>query len=233
MRYISKNNQTPAIITNYVTLREGAGQVVTYDDFNDKEALNNLLREEQSLICCYCQQRIDHYQQDNEAGSHNEHFIPMHGAAADIELQMDYNNLYASCNYTKGYPPEQTYCGEHKKHLPIADFIKRTDCRTFFKYNLSGEILPSGNFESIQQFVEQRDVLPQNQSTALRAIEVLNLNEAVLKKTRKLAATVMLKLASGLSQQQAQARIQNENHKETLTPFVEMLIYFLRKKEDQ
>lgn len=75
MRHISKG-VIPLIITDYCRMRHIANQQITYEDFDQKEELNNILRADQKNICCYCQQRIDHYQNKNVGGSHNEHLVP-------------------------------------------------------------------------------------------------------------------------------------------------------------
>jgi len=226
MRYIHKGNE-PAIIAKYRTLRQNAGQVISYADFPNAQQLNDILREEQNSICCYCMQAINHFQDGNEAGSHNEHLVPQHGIYGNVALQMEYTNIYACCNYTKDFPDEDSYCGWHKHDGWITNFIQQRNCRSFFKYNSIGEILPNGVFETEEEYRLNKLILPQGQSDALKAIEVLNLNQAVLKKRRfDLIQTIFLVIRN-LSLQQAQAKIQRMLNLNPLPPFVEVNIYYL------
>ena len=226
MRYISKGNE-PQIISNYRMLRQNAGQIVSYPDFPQAEDLNDILRTEQRNICCYCLQSINHFQTPNEAGSHNEHLIPQKGANGNTLLQMDYNNIYACCNYTKDFPNEDSYCGEHKADKLITNFIQQHECRTFFKYNSAGEILPNGYYETEDEFIKHENTLPQNQKNALKTIKVLNLNQSVLKKRRVDLINQIFPLIRNISTQQAQAKIQRMINLNPLPPFVEINIYYL------
>jgi uncharacterized protein (TIGR02646 family) len=228
MRYITKGNE-PGIISSYRTLRQSAGQLVSYPDFNQKEDLNDILRKEQGKICCYCLQSIDHFQKPNEAGSHNEHLIPQQGANGNALLQMDYNNIYACCNYTKDLPNPDSYCGEHKGDELITNFIQQVNCRTFFKYNSIGEILPNGIYETEAEYITNENILPQNQKETLKTIKVLNLNQSVLKKRRADLINQILPLISNISTQQAQSKIQRMINLDTLPPFVEVNIYYLNQ----
>lgn len=228
MRYINKGNE-PNIILNYRNLCQAAGQIVSYEDFPHLEQLNNLLRTKQKCICCYCMQRIDHYQQENEAGSHNEHLIPQRGVNGNPTLQMDYNNIFACCNYTKDYANEDSFCGWHKKHRLITNFIQQPDCRTFFKYNSAGEILPNGNYETEAEYTQHANELPLNQKNALDTIKVLNLNQAVLKKRRSDLIKEIFPILKSFSSQKAQAQIQRIINLNPLPPFVEVNIYYLSK----
>ncbi len=228
MRYISKGNE-PIIITNYRALRQNAGQIVSYSDFPNLEELNGILRAEQRSICCYCMQYIDHYQRENIAGSHNEHLIPQNGPNGNADLQMEFSNIYACCNYTKNYPKNESHCGWHKEDDLISNFIQINNCRTFFKYNSLGEILPNGNFETEAEFIQNENLLPQNQRQALDTIRVLNLNQRVLKKRRGDLIKEIVPILNRLSRQQAQAKIQVIINKNPLPPFVEVNIYYLNK----
>lgn len=104
MRYIhkSRNSQARTLLNKACRNLRNSGVKVIYDNFSDKKKLNNFLRAEQKNICCYCQRRIDHFQGDNEFGSHNEHFEPEGGPNARIDLQLSYENIYACCNKSKG-----------------------------------------------------------------------------------------------------------------------------------
>jgi uncharacterized protein (TIGR02646 family) len=136
MRYIPKGNE-PNILSLYKLKQTEADLIATYDGFREKSALNEILRAEQKGICCYCMRVIDQYQGYKESSSHNEHLLPQE---THKKIQLDYNNIYASCNDTN-------HCGHHKGNNEITNFIQQPNCREFFKYNTIGEILPVGAFE--------------------------------------------------------------------------------------
>jgi hypothetical protein len=58
--------------------------------FTGKKELNDLLRTEQKYICCYCQQRVGKFKQNNNGNSHNEHLVPQRGVNGNATLQMVY-----------------------------------------------------------------------------------------------------------------------------------------------
>ena len=72
MRYIPKQ-QEPAVMKEWKEEQVNHALPLCYDIFPEKKELNEILRSEQHSICCYCQRRIDHFQNPLEKGSHNEH----------------------------------------------------------------------------------------------------------------------------------------------------------------
>jgi uncharacterized protein (TIGR02646 family) len=231
VRYISKNINSKAIplLNNWNRLREQAGQKLSYDDFNDKPLLNDLLREEQGGICCYCQQRISHYQAPNVEGSHNEHFVPQKG---NSNVQTEYRNIYACCNYSKGMKKSQQHCGEAKQDNIIYDFIKWIGCSTHFKYNTLGEIIPQGSYNTMAEFEDNKALLTCRQKEVLRAIKVLNLNQESLKLERKKDQTALLAILTKLTQEQIQAKIREFNKEKPYKRFVDMLLYYMKQKNN-
>ena len=229
MRYIAKSAAELQCMSTYKANQLAAGLAVFYDDFPDKSTLNEVLRIDQKNICCYCMQVIDHHEGDNEAGSHNEHLQPQNGPYAKPALQMDYTNLYACCNYTKGYPPDETYCGEHKKSDLITNFIAQANCRTFFRYNINGEILPNGNYFTEQEYHTNQLALPKHQQDALATIKTLNLNHPTLKKKRADLISSYIPLISHLTPQQAKGKIQKLVNAKPLPLFVEVSVYYLNQ----
>lgn len=97
--------------------------------------LKDSLLVEQRYLCCYCECRID------SNNSHVEHFKPK---ASDQfpELQLDYNNLHASCgcNVSSG---EDTHCGHRKKDLYTTLLVSPLEeaCHCHFKYRMDGSII--------------------------------------------------------------------------------------------
>ena len=208
-----------------------AGISELYEHFYEKEQLNSILREEQKQICCYCQRRIDHFQGENECGSHNEHFEPENGDNARPDLQLDYYNLFACCNLSKGFEKHRQHCGEHKGCNVInRNFLALRNCSDYFKYNANGEILPQCSMNSYKDICKHRESLNEMQRDALQMIEVLNLNVKSLTDFRKNVQTDIFKYALNKSPKQLESKVQllNTERKEYVQ-LVDMVLYFLKK----
>lgn len=98
-----------------------------------KGILGEWLREEQGFLCCYCEEEIA------KGISHIEHFKPK---SHFPELQLDYFNLFASCNGCGKH--EDMTCGMKKKDIYFPSLISPSDptCDTRFCYTADGQILP-------------------------------------------------------------------------------------------
>ena len=233
MRYIPKPNgsKTETLLRKARIWMRTMGISELYDNFNDKKPLNDFLREEQKNICCYCQRRIDHFQGDNERGSHNEHFEPENGPHAQPLLQLDYENIYACCNASKGFEKRLQHCGEHKGSDVIhRNFLRMTNCSDYFKYNTNGEILPCCPMNSYSEILANRDKLTPIQKDALQAIEVLNLNVDSLKDYRKNVQAEIFRFALHRTRQQLEHKVMllNTAQKEYI-PLVDMVLFFLKR----
>lgn len=229
MRYIEKE-ETPQFMIDWLALRESADQSVLYDEFNDKRLLNDTLRLEQKHICCYCQQILTHYQGGNYGGSHNEHLVPQNGVNANVDLQMDYTNIYACCNYSNGLQRKNQYCGQAKGGSLIPNIINDEVCSELFRYNTLGEIIPNGDFDKYEDYLQNEDSLNQNNEDALKAINVLNLNCTYLVTERKAVQTKLFIILSRvpndiINTKIAEFEILNRHYR-----FIDMLLYYMRKK---
>ena len=233
MRYIPKPNYSSALtlLEDSRKQMQEAGISELYEHFHEKEQLNSILREEQKHICCYCQRRIDHFQGENERGSHNEHFEPENGDNARTDLQLDYKNLYACCNLSKGFEKDLQHCGEHKGCNVInRNFLTLRNCSDYFKYNTNGEILPQCSMNSFKDICEHRESLNEMQRDALQMIEVLNLNVKSLKDFRKDVQTEIFKYSLNKSQKQLEFKVQLLNtERREYVQMVDMVLYFLKK----
>lgn len=211
-----------------------AGISETYEHFNSKKELNDILRNEQMHICCYCQQRITHHNAPpNEGGSHNEHFYPEKGPNGCVELQLSYENLYACCNVSKDFEERLKYCGwsKHETLLPI-NFLSLRECSDLFKYNLDGEILPVGPFRSYGDFIANRELLPTQQQEVLNFIDVLKLNIESLTLARRQIMEDIMSFMKNKTIGQLQHKIQLLNNpvNKEFVPMVDMVIYFLKQR---
>ena len=148
MRYISKVSE-PDFLKEFKDIQRRAGLPATYDSFGgkgNKAALNDILRENQHNICCYCQRRIDHYLGEKNTGAHNEHLYPQDKDPGDGSVDLDFENIFACCIASKGLKKKSQHCGEAKGNQLILGSIRNPDCEIRFKYNLIGEVLPAGEY---------------------------------------------------------------------------------------
>jgi uncharacterized protein (TIGR02646 family) len=234
VRYIHNNINSPAValLNDWNKLRKQVGQKLSYNDFNNKPLLNDILREEQGGICCYCQQKINHYQGTNIESSHNEHLFPEKGKNnTKKERQTEYVNLYACCNYSKGMKKSQQHCGEAKHDEVIYEFVKWVDCNTHFKYNSKGEITPQGSYNTLDEFEANESNLTFKQKEALNAIKILNLNQSSLVQKRKKEQTVLFEILTKLTKSQVKEKIQEFNNERPYKQFVDMLLYYMKQKK--
>jgi uncharacterized protein (TIGR02646 family) len=230
MRYIEKSITPPPIMTEWINLRKEANQSFDYDDFDKKKELNEILRIEQRHICCYCQQIITHYQGDNWAGSHNEHLIPQRGKFGNSDLQMDYFNIFASCNYSKNNRPGHTYCGEAKGDRLIYPIINDPMCSEYVKYNTLGEILPNGKYSSIAEYVENSANLSTIEADILNAIQVLNLNCNYLRNERKSLLNTLFEVIIKIDKERLVQKINDFESGSKCYRFIDMLLYYMKMK---
>lgn len=233
MRYIPKPQGSLARCMLDLAKAEmrDAGISELYEHFHDKRVLNDILRKEQKGICCYCQQKIDHYQEPNLCGSHNEHLHPENGPYAREDLQLDYENIYACCNYSKGFERRLQHCGEHKTYQVInRNFLNGHDCSHYFKYNSNGEILPQCPMESYKEICENVDRLTDTQKDALQIIAVLNLNVQSLVNRRKGIIDEVFKFVQTVTPEQISHKILTiSSEQEQYLEFVDMILFYLKK----
>lgn len=158
MRYIQKGTE-PLSFTQWKKSHPGA----SYNDLDGsaKQDLKQSLINEQKSLCCYCERLIT---RDN---SHIEHFKPKSDKRYK-HLELDYNNLHASCFRFNPDDKELRQCGHKKGHYISTTLLSPLDknCSTHFTYTLDGEI------HAIDSIGEE-------------AIKVYNLNSKLLIESRQ------------------------------------------------
>lgn len=235
MRYIPKpqNSEARMLLDNARLSLRALGISESYDNFNERTQLNDMLRAEQKCICCYCQKRITHHNTPNEGGSHNEHFFPERGADARPDLQLDYENLYACCNTTKDSEESLKHCGwsKHDSLLPN-NFLSDSSCTTFFLYNTDGEITPTGPYRRYEDFKRNRNMLTLQQQEILNAIDILKLNINSLKDFRRKVIADVHKLMLYRTKQQLQHLISTLNNPigGEYTPMIDLVLFIIKKR---
>lgn len=235
MRHIPKPQNSPArqlLVTERQSLR-ASGLAETYDNFNPKKQLNDYLRAEQQCICCYCQKHIDHHNNPNEGGSHNEHFYPERGPHAYPHLQLAYDNLFACCNATKDSEEALKHCGWSKHDtLLLTNFLLDPKCSSYFKYNTDGEITPVGPYRKYCDFHQNRQLLTPMQRELTDAIDVLKLNIDSLTLFRRQVIADVQKSMLNCTKQQLLHRISILNHPldGVLAPMVDLVLFILKQR---
>lgn len=233
MRYIQKGEE-PEFMRLWKEQRLQNGLKCAYDEFDQKKKLNESLRKEQHGICCYCQQRLDHFQGMAIGGSLNEHLIPENGPEGDFDKQMDYTNIFACCMDSKGYKKRERnkrHCDESKGHKRIRGFIQEPSCSSFFRYNSLGQIIPNGRFNTWDEYIAHRDESNGDIKDAIDAIEVLNLNCHQLTDDRKRDLDALLMIIKDLSREKVKAKMIEFEKADQYHRYIDMLLYFMAKKK--
>ena len=101
---IVKKQRVPTIFSQIKSRREN------YDDLvsEEKDAMKQVLLEEQGYKCAYCMSNI------SMSNSTIEHYIPRKGTNGDMSLSLDYRNQFAVCDTTRGCPEEEQTCDVKK-----------------------------------------------------------------------------------------------------------------------
>lgn len=157
MKHIIKSSE-PVSFTNWKRTNPELG----YKDLvrSPKRDLKNALIAEQKHLCCYCERRI------NDNDSHIEHFKPK-GNPLYSHLELDYNNLHASCiKYLSN--GEEPQCGHKKGDVFTNTLLSplEPDCASHFWYTMDG-------------------IVHSTDDRGKEAIDVYNLNSGTLISQRK------------------------------------------------
>lgn len=230
MRFIEKSDE-PAYLTSYKQAQLQAGLSVSYKGFREKTDLNDLLRVEQHHICCYCQQRLTHYNSNKEGAAHNEHLIPQCTDPGDGSIELNYHNIYACCMDSKGQSEKHQHCGESKHKSQIRAFIQERTCSVYFKYNISGEILPNGSYSNWNDYVSNAKTLLGDVKDAYNTINTLNLNCNRLVTDRKNDITTLISIISRCTKQEVDDAIVQWESEMYYFRFIDILLYYMKMKK--
>ena len=231
MRYIRKQSE-PEIMKEWKAAQKKEGLSVRYDIFPHKSILNEILRLEQHGICCYCQRRIDHYQNPLDKGSHNEHLYPENrpNDAQSLSRQMDYGNIFACCIDSRGQEPSKQYCGEAKGNRLIPELVKNIQCSDYFRYNNLGEIIPNGKYNQWTEYVEHSDLLTGRIADAYECIKTLNLNTTSLLLFRNEVRERFMTMAKGLDATRLKEFIESYQLAPTYQELLDMKLQLMRQR---
>ncbi|WP_183576205.1 retron system putative HNH endonuclease [Mucilaginibacter sp. X5P1] len=173
MRFILKNNPSE-FIKNFIELQNKIPVHPTYADLRSDNGgktikeVQTQLYNEQNGLCCYCNKYLD-------KDFHVEHFLPQSKFKYD---EVEYSNIFLSCN-------SPFTCGKVKENNLISKYITHPDCKSFFKYNHLGEILPECQFMTLDMVIINWSSLNTKVKDLFLFIETLKLNHTSLTEIRK------------------------------------------------
>jgi len=224
MRYIEKQEKEPACLAEYKEecKRLNVQEPLLYKDFNKTGELRRILCLEQHNVCCYCQRPVK--------GFRIEHSYPENGSdkARSESLQLEYTNLFASCVDSQSLPQELRYCDVAKGNNIIREFIKEQKCQAYFRYTLTGEIIPNGQFLTLKEYEEAVSLLP-DEKDALHAIKVLNLNCHTLVEDRKSCIDALFSSLKTRSKEEWKHKIDEWLDATTYPPYIELRLQYINK----
>jgi len=211
MKKINKGKEPPSL------LRHRKKEQATYDNYREKDELRDYLATEQGYICCYCMQRIT----SNAETMKIEHYKPQKKYP---QLQLDYQNLLASCKGNDGGPkhlPRHCDTSKGEQEITINPIDKISNCERVIKYRKNGWIYsddPIINYE---------------------LNNILNLNTQILVYYRKAVIDQVIKELTNIKGKKAAWSVSDIKNKiqvyENTTagkykPYCQIIIYFLKKR---
>lgn len=145
------------------SLTEHRSKGGTFDNL-DKNELRSSLLNEQGYICCYCMCRIP--EKDNTPGCKIEHYLCQ---SKNVELELDYKNLMASCMGNERFP----------EHIQTCDTFKGDKKLSFnpssYTPNIEGKI----------KYTRDGQIYSEEEPLKSELDDVLNLNNQSLMKQRE------------------------------------------------
>ena len=121
--------------------------------------------------------------------------------------------------------------GEAKEDKLIRGFIQEENCSSFFRYNILGEIIPNGDYNSWADYLNHEANLSGDVKDAMEAINVLNLNCHFLKEDRKRELDALVRVISHLSKEKVNEKMREFEGAETYPRYIDMLLFFMAKKK--
>jgi len=207
MRRIVKGKELDTLTRHRLTSH------ANYDNYPDKESLRRFLVNEQRGLCCYCLRRIR-----PEAGAMKiEHFRSQRKYPLE---QLIYRNILGACMGNEGQPRSDQHCdtrkGEDDLSLNPAD--------------------PVRSIENLVRFEGDGTINSPDVQFDRELNEVLNLNVAFLKNSRKAALDGFIMLVTRRAEfsrttlEKWLADWSGESHSNNLRPYCQVVIYWLRKR---
>ncbi|MDM8559374.1 retron system putative HNH endonuclease [Candidatus Parabeggiatoa sp. HSG14] len=211
MKQIKKADEPASLLTHRKKSH------ANYDNYPEKDDLRDSLVKEQGYICCYCMQRIVPDAEKMKI----EHRQPQ---TKYPELQLDYQNLLASCKGNDGGPKHlPRHCDTNKgdQEITIDPVDKLKNCERVIKYRRNGRIYSDDPVINH----ELNDILNLNTQT------LVNCREAIRVQIIKELTNIRGKKSAWTSSD-IKAKIQQYENKINgkYRPFCQVVIYFLKKR---
>jgi uncharacterized protein (TIGR02646 family) len=207
MRRIVKGQEPGTLTTHRQT------EHADYANYQDKETLRRFLVAEQRGLCCYCLSRIR-----PETGRMKvEHFRSQTEYPAE---QLVYRNLLGTCMGNEGQPRSDQHCDTRKGE----DGLSRNPAD------------PARPIENFVRFEGDGRIVSTDPEFDRELNEVLNLNVAILKNSRKAALDGFIMSFARRAEFQRPtlerwlADWNGESHSNPLRPYCQAVIYWLRKR---
>ncbi len=162
MRYVEKSQPEPRKLLEY---RESGGDEASWDGFPEKDKVRELLLKDQGYLCCYCMRSIDISEMKAE------HYRPRRGPSGAPERQLDWSNLLAACDKSRGMKRTQQTCDTRKSDDLITIDPQRKSHIEKLRYLPNGKLVYGREEEPFQSDINDR----------------LNLNSGILVRNRKAA----------------------------------------------
>jgi len=201
MKYIEKSATEPTSLSDWkkqdkMFQRNNAKwkRFRTVKEREYKKEFTYDLIEEQSYLCCYCEQKINIYD------SHLEHLIPQ-DLDKFSEYLFDYDNLLCSCQLEiKSGKPR--HCGNSKGNriIPITPLME--DCEEKFIYTEDGYIqhtdkASEDTIEYLQLNIDKLNKLRESAIDSILYLDPIEKDELLSEEDSKVFAQDYLKIKDG------------------------------------
>lgn len=178
-----------------------------------KEAIRSSLYDEQRGLCAYCMCQLT-----NDSSSSIEHFFPRSKSKGDKSpLKLDYNNMLLCCSGEKQDGENRNRTCDRKKENKELFYVPNpasdVDVEEKISYEHNGTM-----------------IVPQEWESEIN--EILNLNAPILIMNRKSAREAFIKVYPKLRETFSDQEIIDKlSSQHSATPFLGILLYFLRLKK--
>ena len=206
MMYIHKGDIPPVF-------RECRKNYKHFDELHGdtKDSMKEILIEEQGGICAYCMGRI------KLNTSTIEHYIPRNDKNGDPSKSLDYDNLMAVCKNGRNDKTRARQCDVSRDNVKLHIDPRNKDHIRRIKYKNDGEIYTDDN-------TQNNDL-----------DNVLNLNNAFLKRNRKTAWERALmemskKKTGSWSREFVEKQLKFYNEQKIRSEYAGVIIYWLNKR---
>ncbi|EDN71315.1 conserved hypothetical protein [Beggiatoa sp. PS] len=209
MKYIKKGKEPSSLLAHRKK------SYADYDNYAEKDELRDALLNEQGDICCYCMQRIS---KDNMK---IEHWKPQ---SQYPELQLDYENLRASCKGNDGkskFLPRHCDTSKAEQEITLNPVDEAKNCEKLIEYRRNGKIYSHDPIID----KELNDILNLNTQTLVnnRSEIIDQIIEDLTRIKGKKAEWSISEVKKKIQQYESKA---NGKYK----PYCQVVIYFLKKR---